>query len=192
MDNPPMMTGSELRAARDRIGFSPETIARMGRVSVQKIAEWELSDRPVPARLERELREIIRQMDVADEVERRLLAAGFAKCAWLEQQKSLTLEAFAEHARTCASCAERDRIATEFLERDSAQGLIPPVGGFNVSPWLAWLVCGGLVFFFVGALVRGHDVFAENAVQVGLYSASAWVVLVLIVWLIRLVLKRSA
>jgi transcriptional regulator with XRE-family HTH domain len=188
-----MMTGSELRAARERTGFSLEAIAQMARASVDKVAEWELGAHPVPARLERELREILRQMDIADEVERRLIAAGFAKCAWLEQQKDLTLAAFAEHARTCSSCAERDRIAAEFLERDTARGLIPRVGVDKVNPWVAWLVCGGPVFFFVGALARAHNVFAENPVQVGLYSASAWVVLVLLVWLVtRLVLKRGA
>jgi len=188
-----MMTGSELRAARERTGFSLETIAKMARATVQRVTEWELGARPVPARLERELREILRQMDVGDEVERRLIAAGFAKCAWLEQQSNLTLAAFAEHARTCASCAARDRIAEEFIERDVRQGLIPRVGVSSVSPWITWLVCGALVFFFVGLLARGHNVLAEDYVRVGLLGALAWVGLVTVIWVAaKVFLKRGA
>ncbi len=52
----------------------------------------------------------------------------------------------------------------------------------NVNGWFAWLICGALVFFFVGLLARGHDVLAQDAPRVGLLSASAWVGLILVLW----------
>ncbi len=63
----------------------------------------------------------------------------------------------------------------------------------DVNPWFAWLVCGGLVFFFVGLLARGHNVLAQDAPRVGLLSALSWIALVGVAWLIaRLVFKRGA
>ena len=39
-----------------------------------------------------------------------------------------------------------------------------------MNPWFAWMVCGGLVWFFVGLLARGHNVLAEDYLQVGLLT----------------------
>ena len=63
----------------------------------------------------------------------------------------------------------------------------------DVNPWFAWLVCGGLVFFFVGLLARGSSVLAEDAPRVGLLSAVAWAGVVAIVWMaVRLFARRGA
>jgi hypothetical protein len=63
----------------------------------------------------------------------------------------------------------------------------------DVNPWFAWLLCGAIVFFFVGLLARGHNVLAEDYVRVGLLSALAWMGFVSVAWLAsRLFLKRGA
>jgi uncharacterized membrane protein YvlD (DUF360 family) len=64
---------------------------------------------------------------------------------------------------------------------------------FNVNRWFAWLVCGGLVFFFVGLLARGHNVLATDAPRVGLLSALAWGGFVVLTWLcVTLFSQRGA
>jgi len=63
----------------------------------------------------------------------------------------------------------------------------------NVNPWFAWMVCGGLVWFFVGLLARGHNVLAEDYLQVGLLSGLAWVGLVTVTWVAaKVFLRRGA
>jgi hypothetical protein len=63
----------------------------------------------------------------------------------------------------------------------------------NVSPWFAWAFCGALVFFWVGTFVRAHEVLADDALMVGLYTALGWILLVVVVWLVtRLVPRRGA
>lgn len=196
------MTGSELRAIRERFGFSLERIAMLARTSVEKVAEWELGDRRVSRSVERRLRELIPHLEVGDEVKRRLEGAGVEQCAWLEQQTALTMAAFAEHARTCSSCAARDRITKEVLrERGMSEGPVSrtllggvfefSAGELNVSPWVAWLVAGGLVLFFVGLLSRAHS-HAEEAPRVGLLSALAWVVGVGVTWVAVRLMRRGA
>jgi hypothetical protein len=78
---------------------------------------------------------------VGEQVEARLATSGLPPCEWLPLQSNLTLAAFREHAKTCRTCAERDRIAAEY-ERDE-----PPESteqDFGV---------GTLALQFVGVLV---------------------------------------
>jgi len=62
----------------------------------------------------------------------------------------------------------------------------------NVNLWFAWAVCGGLVFFWVGLLFRGHDVLATipETLRAGLLGAGAWIICVLLVWFVRRVWQR--
>jgi len=65
----------------------------------------------------------------------------------------------------------------------------------NINAWFAWAVCGGLVSFMVGLLIKGHELFAtlSQVVQTGLLSAFAWIACVVLVWLVRRAwLKRGA
>lgn len=65
----------------------------------------------------------------------------------------------------------------------------------NVNLWFAWALCGGLVFFWIGVLTKGHELFATMAeiVRTGLLSASAWIASVVLVWFVRRAwLKRGA
>src|SRR5207249_6175481 len=65
----------------------------------------------------------------------------------------------------------------------------------NVNLWFAWAICGGLVFFWVGLLIKGHELFATMAeiVRTGLLSAVAWIACVVLVWFVRRAwLKRGA
>jgi hypothetical protein len=81
---------------------------------------------------------------IGDEVEARLLALGFRSCSWLESQRDLTLASFREHARTCASCAARDRIAREY-EVDEPE----------VGVDLTAMTLGTVSLVFAGTLVLG-------------------------------------
>jgi len=65
----------------------------------------------------------------------------------------------------------------------------------NVNLSFAWALCGGLVFFWVGLLIKGHELFATMAeiVRTGLLSAFAWIACVVLVWFVRRAwLKRGA
>jgi hypothetical protein len=61
-----------------------------------------------------------------------------------------------------------------------------------VNHWFAWAVCGGLVFFWVGALARAQNVLAEDPLRVGLYTGLVWVALVIVAWLITRLVRRGA
>jgi hypothetical protein len=63
---------------------------------------------------------------VGEQVEARLAASGIPPCEWLPLQSNLTLAAFREHARTCRSCAERDRIAAEYERDEPPDSLAAP------------------------------------------------------------------
>ena len=65
----------------------------------------------------------------------------------------------------------------------------------NINLWFAWAICGGLVFFMVGLLIKGHELFATmgEILRVGLLCASAWIACVIVVWFVRRAsLKRGA
>ncbi len=62
----------------------------------------------------------------------------------------------------------------------------------DVNPWFAWLLCGGLVAFFVGSLASGHE---EGSVMLrrGEISVAIWVVAVVLAWTTnRLFVRRGA
>ena len=62
----------------------------------------------------------------------------------------------------------------------------------NVNLWFTWAVSGGLVFFWVGLLFRGHDVLAPwpEILRAGLLGAGAWIMGVLLVWFVRRTWQR--
>ncbi len=65
----------------------------------------------------------------------------------------------------------------------------------NVNLWFAWAFCGGLAFFWVGMLIRGHELFATmgEVVRTGLLYALVWIAGVVLVWFVtRAWLKRGA
>ena len=63
----------------------------------------------------------------------------------------------------------------------------------DVSVWFAWALCGALVCFFVGALIRAQNVVAGDEMRIGLYTAVGWVAFVSAVWLVtRFVRARGA
>jgi hypothetical protein len=62
----------------------------------------------------------------------------------------------------------------------------------DVNPWFAWLVCGGLVAFFVGLLgeARHHS---DIAPRVGVLAAAVWAVGLSLIWAVgKLVVRRGA
>ena len=160
----------------------------------------ELAARRVPRRLRKRLQAA---RDVGAEVERRLQAAGFETCAWLKEQNALTMAVFSEHARSCASCAARDRFAREVLQEQGMSEDLGPrkllggalelssTGSWNVSPWVAWLISGGLVSFWVVALSQAHTNGAQ-ALRIGLLGSIVWAVGVCVTWLAMRFRKRGA
>jgi hypothetical protein len=65
----------------------------------------------------------------------------------------------------------------------------------NVNLWFAWALCGGIVFFMVGLLIKGHELFATmgEIVRTGLLGATVWIAGVILVWFVRrLWLTRGA
>jgi hypothetical protein len=52
----------------------------------------------------------------------------------------------------------------------------------DVNPWFAWLLCGGLVVFFIGLLSSGHEE-GGVALRRGGISTVVWAGLIAIAWL---------
>jgi transcriptional regulator with XRE-family HTH domain len=121
-----MMTGPEFRKARERAGFSYEDIAGLTGKSVETVAGWERGQGTIPRVLQHELRRLMPHMDIWDEVEERLKAAGYRPCEWAAQHAPITIKALHRHAALCATCAARDRIATELAQerRSPKHGLL--------------------------------------------------------------------
>jgi len=62
----------------------------------------------------------------------------------------------------------------------------------DVNPWFTWLLCGGLIAFFVGLLASGHEE-GSVAVRRGEISAAIWIVGVVLAWTAnRLFVRRGA
>lgn len=117
------MSGAEFRAARERVGLSPAEIAAVYGTSVDTVLGWEVGRGTVPLRVERDLLEIRGVVAIGDEVQRRVAAAGFPQCSWLDSHPDLTMEAFRAHARTCPTCHARDQFALDLERQTEPPGL---------------------------------------------------------------------
>jgi hypothetical protein len=82
---------------------------------------------------------------IGEQVEARLAAMGVPACGWLDSQHNLTMAAFREHARTCGSCAERDRIAAEYDDPSDP----------SAAASFRDLSLGAMAGIFVGTLALG-------------------------------------
>jgi hypothetical protein len=89
---------------------------------------------------------------VGEQVEARLAASGIPPCQWLPLQSHLTLAAFREHARTCRSCAERERIAAEYERDEPLDSPAPP----NLGAGRLAIVFTGVVAVGAGAVALLH------------------------------------
>ena len=192
------MTGLELAQRMTATKVTVDELAELMSRRPEEVTRWLASDRPLPKRVTRQLDWLLGLRLIQE----RMQASGLPACPWIEEHRdppsdAKDLERYSadidDHVATCSICQRRTAFAAT----------LPPPLPFpirldlgilgNISPWFAWALCGGLVFFFVGALVRGQDVLAENVAKTGLYTALAWVALISIIWLIaRLRVGRGA
>ena len=191
------MTGVELAERMAATKVTVHELATLMSRRPEEVARWLASERPLPKKVTGQLEWLLGLRLIGD----RMQASGLPVCPWIEEHPTprwddtKALERYSAeidaHAASCPICQRRTAYAATLPAPPAFpfnQGILD-----NISPWFAWALCGGLVFFFVGAFVRARDVLAEDVEQAGLYTALAWVVMIAIIWLLRRVLaKRGA
>ena len=105
------------------------------------------------------------------------IAAG-ASVRWLIEAPAITLAIYFTLAFVLQMLGAVSRDPENHLQLD-------------VNPWFAWLLCGGLVVFFVGLLAAGHQEGAV-ALRTGALSAAVWVFGVALVWATSKLARRGA
>jgi len=193
------MTGLELAKRMSASKVSVDELAAWMNRRPDEVINWMASERSLRTKLAGQLEWHLGLRLI----EERMRTSGLPTCPWLEAQpdppwsNAKALERYSAeidaHAATCPICKQRTAFAATLpppppFPIRSYEGFLD-----NVNPWFAWMVCGGLVCFFVGLLARGHNVLAEDYLQVGLLSALAWVGLVTVTWVAaKVFLKRGA
>jgi transcriptional regulator with XRE-family HTH domain len=113
-----LMTPSDVRTARQELGYTPEQLAQQLSVPVSRVHDWERGASKMPRRLAQQLAweaAVKRRNDALD-------ASGLPECAWAEnwanqaaptETDALTkhCEALTTHARACSTCQARQRFA---------------------------------------------------------------------------------
>ena len=192
------MTGLELAERMSATKVTVDELAGWMLRRPEEVTHWLASERPLPKRLASQLEWHLGLRLI----EERMRASGLPVCPWIEARPAppwddgKALERYSAevdaHEATCPICRQRTAFAATLPPPPPFPIRSYEFGG-DVSPWFAWLVCGGLVFFFVGLLARGHDVLADDYLRVGLLSALAWVGLIAVIWIVAKVLaKRGA
>lgn len=116
--NSPLMTPSDVRTARQELGYTAEQLAEELSVPVSRVHDWERGASTMPRRLAQQLAweaAVKRRNDALD-------ASGLPECAWAEnwgnqaapsEADALTkhYEALTTHAQGCATCQARQRFA---------------------------------------------------------------------------------
>ena len=114
------MTGTEVRAARERMGLTPEQLAEEMGISPEALRGWEDGSVKPPRGTEQDLAftEAVLERRAA------LAASGIPECAWVTEWEQLPeaenldrmteqLERLNEHSAACPTCTRRERYLDE-------------------------------------------------------------------------------
>jgi hypothetical protein len=108
------MTADELATVMRRSGYTRDDLAAMYNRDPREVDDWLEGRSRVPRSVSIDLGEVGASLAAGAEVERQMAASGLGKCQWLAQfseENPISLSQFQEHAKACAICGERERLA---------------------------------------------------------------------------------
>lgn len=161
------MRGTDLRAARERLGATQQEMAERARLRLSEFKEWELTE--VPRRQRHAVDEALWEV----ERDRALARSALPECDWMRSREEAPWEFDAdellEHLQQCTACRARSEyVAAHVRPRPiggsplkRAFGILDRLDGWQQSAFagaLILLMMGGVgVPFLLGAAVLQQD-----------------------------------